>query len=152
MKIVLIGHGMVGHKFLESLLAQHPTQCQITVLAEEPRPAYDRVHLTSYLSGKTAKELSLCRMDFAEAHGIDLRLNTQVAAIDRQAKIVTTQQGEQFAYDKLIMATGSYAFVPPIEGHDRKNCFVYRTLEDLDAILEASRRAKVGTEIGRAHV
>ncbi|ANF83428.1 nitrite reductase large subunit (plasmid) [Acinetobacter sp. NCu2D-2] len=148
MKIVMIGHGMVGHKFLEVLLAEHPEDCQITVLAEEPRPAYDRVHLTEYLAGKTAKALSLCRMDFAAAHGIDLRLETKVVEIDLKAKLVRTDKGESFFYDKLIMATGSYAFVPPIDGHNRHNCFVYRTIEDLDAIREASLTAKVGTVIG----
>ncbi|WP_343594490.1 nitrite reductase large subunit NirB [Acinetobacter sp.] len=148
MKLVVIGHGMVGHKFLETLLDVPQQEIEICLIAEEPRLAYDRVHLTEYFSGKSAKDLSLARQDFAEAYGIDLHLNTQAIAIDRDAKIVTTKAGHQIAYDKLILATGSYPFVPPIAGNDRPNCFVYRTLEDLDQIRAASLTAKNGVVIG----
>ena len=148
MNIIVIGHGMVGHKFIESILQHNIKNLHLTVLAEEPCVAYDRVHLTEYLSGKSVKDLSLCRNDFAEAYGIDLRLNTKAVAFDRVAKTVTTEHGDVLPYDKLVMATGSYAFVPPIQGNDRENCFVYRTIEDLDAIKAASQNAKVGTVIG----
>lgn len=82
MKLVMIGHGMVGHKFIESLLEKADDELEVTIIAEEPRIAYDRVHLTEYFSGKTAKDLSLARADFADAYGIDLRLNTKAIAID----------------------------------------------------------------------
>lgn len=148
MKLVVVGHGMVGHKFLEAVLEYANDDVEITVIAEEPRLAYDRVHLTEYFSGKTAKDLSLARYDFADAYGIDLHLNTQAIAIDRDAQVVTTKSGQQIAYDKLILSTGSYAFVPPIPGNDRENCFVYRTIEDLDKIRAASLTAKVGVVVG----
>ncbi|MCL9675935.1 nitrite reductase large subunit NirB [Acinetobacter sp. ACZLY 512] len=148
MKLVMIGHGMVGHKFIESLMEKADDEMEITILAEEPRIAYDRVHLSEYFSGKSAKDLSLARMDFADAYGIDLRLNTRATAIDPVEKTVTTSAGDVIAYDKLILATGSYAFVPPIAGNDRSNCFVYRTIEDLDALRAASLKAKSGVVIG----
>ncbi len=150
MKVVVIGHGMVGHKCLESLLEQ--AELDLTVIAEEPRPAYDRVHLSEYFTGRSADDLLLARHDFADAHGVALHLNTQAVAIDRTAKVVQTADGQQIAYDKLILATGSYPFVPPLPGKDRPGCFVYRTLEDLDAIRAASVRtgdqAKTGVVIG----
>lgn len=142
MKLVMIGHGMVGHKFIESVLEHAGDEVEITILAEEPRLAYDRVHLTEYFSGKSAKDLTLCRSDFADAYGIDLRLGTKAVSINQVTRTVTTQHGEELTYDKLILATGSYAFVPPIPGNDRENCFVYRTIEDLDAIRAASLNAK----------
>ena len=148
MKILMIGHGMVGHKFIESVLEQAGDDVELTILAEEPHLAYDRVHLTEYFSGKTVKDLSLCRSDFADAYGIDLRLNTKAVEIDQLNKTVTTSQGDVLSFDKLILATGSYAFVPPIPGNDRQNCFVYRTIEDLDAIRAASLNAKTGVVIG----
>ncbi|MCO8090859.1 nitrite reductase large subunit NirB [Acinetobacter pseudolwoffii] len=148
MKILMIGHGMVGHKFIESVLEQAGDDIELTILAEEPHLAYDRVHLTEYFSGKSMKDLSLCRSDFADAYGIDLRLNTKAVEIDQLHKIVTTSQGDVLSFDKLILATGSYAFVPPIPGNDRQNCFVYRTIEDLDAIRAASLNAKTGVVIG----
>ncbi|WP_218955683.1 nitrite reductase large subunit NirB [Acinetobacter sp. YH01006] len=148
MKILMIGHGMVGHKFIESVLEQAGDDIDLTILAEEPHLAYDRVHLTEYFSGKSVKDLSLCRSDFADAYGIDLRLNTKAVEIDQLHKTVTTSQGDVLSFDKLILATGSYAFVPPIPGNDRQNCFVYRTIEDLDAIRAASLNAKTGVVIG----
>ena len=80
MKLVMIGHGMVGHKFIESVLEHAGDEVEITILAEEPRLAYDRVHLTEYFTGKSAKDLTLCRSDFADAYGIDLRLGTKANA------------------------------------------------------------------------
>lgn len=148
MKILMIGHGMVGHKFIESVLEQAGDDIELTILAEEPHLAYDRVHLTEYFSGKSVKDLSLCRSDFADAYGIDLRLNIKAVEIDQLHKTVTTSQGDVLSFDKLILATGSYAFVPPIPGNDRQNCFVYRTIEDLDAIRAASLNAKTGVVIG----
>ncbi|NWJ93330.1 nitrite reductase large subunit [Acinetobacter sp. Swhac1] len=144
----MIGHGMVGHKFIESVLEQAGDDIELTILAEEPHLAYDRVHLTEYFSGKSVKDLSLCRSDFADAYDIDLRLNTKAVEIDQLHKTVTTSQGDVLSFDKLILATGSYAFVPPIPGNDRQNCFVYRTIEDLDAIRAASLNAKTGVVIG----
>ena len=148
MKLVVIGHGMVGHKFLDHVLTQAGDTLDITLIAEEPRLAYDRVQLSSYFTGKSAQDLALTRQDFADAYGIDLHLNTKAVEIDRQAKTVTTADGTKIAYDILILATGSYAFVPPIAGHDREHCFVYRTLEDLDAIKAASLSAKNGVVVG----
>lgn len=148
MKLVMIGHGMVGHKFIESLLEKADDELEVTIIAEEPRIAYDRVHLTEYFSGRTAKDLSLARTDFADAYGIDLRLNTKATAIDPILKTVTTSSGDVIGYDKLVLATGSYAFVPPISGNERSNCFVYRTIEDLDAIRAASLNATSGVVIG----
>ncbi|PJI32633.1 nitrite reductase large subunit NirB [Acinetobacter pseudolwoffii] len=148
MKILMIGHGMVGHKFIESVLEQAGDDIELTILAEEPHLAYDRVHLTEYFSGKSVKDLSLCRSDFADAYGIDLRLNTKAVEMDQLNKTVTTNHGDVLSFDKLILATGSYAFVPPIPGNERQNCFVYRTIEDLDAIRAASLNAKTGVVIG----
>lgn len=147
--IVVIGNGMVGHKFLESLVAIDDTQSyNITVLCEEPRAAYDRVYLSSYFAGKTAEDLSLVSEGFFETNKIDIKLNCKAESIDRSAKIVKTQTGETISYDKLVLATGSFPFVPPVPGHDRANCPVYRTIEDLEEIKASAQGAKVGVVVG----
>ncbi|WP_338767542.1 nitrite reductase large subunit NirB [Massilia sp. METH4] len=148
MKIVVIGHGMVGHKFLERLAEQPVANMQVTVLCEEPRPAYDRVHLSEFFSGKSADDLSLVKPGFFDRSDMVLRLNARADAIDLKAKTVTASTGEVLPYDKLVMATGSYPFVPPIEGRERKDCFVYRTIEDLEGMAEAGKRLKTGVVIG----
>ncbi|CAM2151875.1 nitrite reductase catalytic subunit NirB [Pararobbsia alpina] len=152
MKIIVIGHGMVGHKFLECLVEeQHEGQHEaldVTVLCEEPRAAYDRVHLTEFFSGKTADDLSLVEPGFFDRDGIALQLNARAVSIDRAAKTVLVSTGETLAYDKLVIATGSYPFVPPVPGKDRADCFVYRTIEDLEAMTECGARSKTGVVVG----
>ena len=147
--LIVIGNGMVGHKFLESLVDLEQAQnYNITVLCEEPRPAYDRVYLTSYFSGQTAEDLSLVKDGFFETNNIKLKLNCKAEHIDREGKTVTTENGEILSYDKLILATGSYPFVPPVPGHERDNCLVYRTIEDLEAIKASAAKGKVGVVVG----
>ncbi|MFD6922663.1 nitrite reductase large subunit NirB [Streptomyces sp. NPDC059944] len=147
--LVLIGHGMVGQRFLEALTEQPGgADWRITVLAEEPRPAYDRVHLTSWFSGTDADALSLTPPGFLTDHGIDLRLAEPAAAVDRAAQTVTTASGQVLHYDALVLATGSYPFVPPVPGHDAAGCHVYRTIEDLEAIRDDAERAVRGVVVG----
>ena len=151
MKIIVVGHGMVGHKFLTSLVeASRPgaAALDVTVLCEEPRPAYDRVHLSEFFTGKTAEDLSLVEPGFFERSGHTLRLATRAASIDRAARTVTTQDGEVLAWDKLVLATGSYPFVPPLPGRDRPDCYVYRTIEDLEAMQACGARSRTGVVIG----
>jgi len=148
MKILVIGHGMVGHKFLESLDEAGLRDAEVTILCEEPRPAYDRVHLSEFFSGKSADDLSLVPPGFFDRDNMLLRLNSRAVSIDRDRKTVTTGGGEVLGYDKLVLATGSYPFVPAVPGKDRKDCFVYRTIEDLEAMLECGSRAKSGVVIG----
>ncbi|WP_420476921.1 nitrite reductase large subunit NirB [Noviherbaspirillum sp. ST9] len=148
MKILVIGHGMVGHKFLESLDGSGLRDAEVTVLCEEPRPAYDRVHLSEFFSGKSADDLSLVSPGFFDRNNLLLKLNSRAASIDRANKTVTTAGGDVLQYDKLVMATGSYPFVPAVPGKDRKDCFVYRTIEDLEAMLECGSRSRSGVVIG----
>lgn len=147
-KLLVIGNGMVGHKLLEELMERQPPGLEITVLCEESRPAYDRVHLSEFFSGKSAEDLSLVQPGFFDQPGIQLRLAARAAHIDRQQKRVTTADGDVLAYDKLVFATGSKPFVPPIPGNDRDGCFVYRTIDDLLAMQECGARSKVGVVIG----
>jgi nitrite reductase (NADH) large subunit len=148
MKIIVIGHGMVGHKLLETLAEHSGDGLDITVLCEEPRPAYDRVHLSEFFAGKTADDLSLVAPGFFERENFVLKLNAKAVAVDRAARTVTASTGETLSYDKLVFATGSYPFVPPVPGSDRAGCFVYRTIEDLVAMKECGARSKTGTVVG----
>ncbi|MDG5807327.1 nitrite reductase large subunit NirB [Streptomyces ossamyceticus] len=148
--IVLVGHGMVGQRFLEALAERGLTAThRVVVLCEEPRPAYDRVALTSYFSGKTPEDLSMTDMAFIESHGIELYVGDPAETVDREARTVTARSGQVFEYDVLVLATGSYPFVPPVPNKDAEGCFVYRTIEDLLAIEEyAGSRARVGAVVG----
>ncbi len=146
-RVVVIGNGMVGQRFLEQL-AKRSDEFDVTAFCEEPRPAYDRVALTSFFSGKTADDLSLAPTSFFKETRATLRLNDAVQSIDTQKKVVRSARYKEVPYDKLVIATGSYPFVPPVAGRDRRDCFVYRTIEDLEMITARAARSKVGVVIG----
>ena len=148
-KLAIIGNGMVGHRFIEELIDKaEPGQFDITVFCEEPRVAYDRVHLSAYFSHHTAEELSLVREGYYEKHGVHVLLGERAITLNRQEKVIHSSSGRAVQYDKLILATGSYPWIPPIQGSDGPDCFVYRTIEDLNAIEECARRSKSGAVIG----
>ncbi|MFE4535865.1 nitrite reductase large subunit NirB [Streptomyces scopuliridis] len=147
--IVVVGHGMVGQRFLEALAERGVTErARVVVLCEEPRPAYDRVRLTSYFDGRTPEDLSLVEPDFMARHAIELRLDDPAETVDRAARTVTSRSGHTVRYDTLVLATGSYPFVPPVPGKDATGCFVYRTIEDLLAIEEYAMTARTGAVVG----
>jgi nitrite reductase (NADH) large subunit len=148
MQLVVIGNGMVGQRLLETLVREAPGRFEITVLCEEPRLAYDRVHLSSYFSGKTCADLALVEEVFFRDHGITVHVGDGAVSLDRERRRVATAKGLNLRYDKLVLATGSYPFVPPIPGKDRPQCLVYRTIEDLEAIRAAAAVSRVGVVIG----
>lgn len=147
--LIVIGNGMVGYKFIEKLTAQDVNrQYRLLTFGEEPHPAYDRVRLTEYFSGKTADELSLAAPDWYRERGVELYLGDAVVAIDRSAKMVRSKKGVELPYDKLVLATGSAPYVPPLPGVDKKGVFVYRTIADLEAMTAYSRKCRTAAVIG----
>ncbi|BDS06953.1 nitrite reductase large subunit [Oceaniferula spumae] len=148
-RIIVIGNGMVGYKFCERLVNKDTEKrCQIVTFCEEPRPAYDRVHLSEYFAGKSADDLAMAKFNWYEDNGVELHVNELATNIDRKNKRVLTASGKVVPYDKLVMATGSSAFVPPVPGIDKKGVFVYRTIEDLDAIKAYAKNSKTCAVIG----
>ncbi|MGF1525866.1 MAG: nitrite reductase large subunit NirB [Candidatus Competibacterales bacterium] len=149
MHLVVVGNGMVGHKYVETLIERGAHRhFRITVCGEERHLAYDRVHLSDYFAGKSAADLSLTTHDYYREHGIEVLSAEPAVAIHRDRRCLTTGGGRTVAFDRLVLATGSYPFVPPIEGRDRPRCLVYRTLDDLDAIRAAAAESGRGTVVG----
>jgi nitrite reductase (NADH) large subunit len=147
MQVVVVGNGMVGHHFVEQMLEAN-ADAAITVVGAEPRPAYDRVHLSAVFAGAEPSDLALTTREFYIDNQVDAHFGDAVAKIDRTAKTVTTTGGQKFSYDKLVLATGSFPFVPPVPGADNPLCFVYRTIDDLGAIRAAAKHAKKGVVVG----
>ncbi|UXP31832.1 nitrite reductase large subunit NirB [Reichenbachiella agarivorans] len=148
-KIIVIGNGMVGYKFCEKLRAKAgKNQFEITVFGEEPHPAYDRVHLSEYFTNPSVASLEMAPRSWYEENDINLISGEMIIAIDRANKTITSHKGTTLSYDKLILATGSSAFVPPIKGVEKQGVFVYRTIEDLDAIIEYSKKTKKAAVLG----
>ena len=147
LKVVVVGNGMVGHHYVEQLVAS-PIEAQITIIGGETRPAYDRVHLSEYFAGRTPEDLALTTREHYVEIGVDAHFGDPVVSIDRDSKTVVTESGRSFAYDKLVLATGSYPFVPPVLGNEQDPCVVYRTIDDLGNIKAQADNAKVGVVVG----
>lgn len=145
--IVVVGNGMVGYKFCEKLVARSD-QFNIIVFGEEPRIAYDRVHLSEYFNGKSADDLSLSSSSWYADNGIALYLSDPIQEINRVDKTVHSLKGAIIKYDYLVLATGSSPFVPNIEGIEKNGVFVYRTIEDLELIKDYAANAKIGAVMG----
>ncbi|MEO7428327.1 MAG: FAD-dependent oxidoreductase [Acidimicrobiales bacterium] len=147
--IVVIGHGMVGHRFLEAAVERDLHRSHhIVVLAEERRAAYDRVHLSSFFDGTGADDLALAADDWFAEHDIELALGEPAHELLVDEQVVVTAAGRRLGYEHCVLAMGSSAFVPPIEGHASAGCFVYRTLDDLEAIRAWASGATSGVVVG----
>ncbi|WP_297532988.1 nitrite reductase large subunit NirB [Thalassolituus sp.] len=148
-RIIVVGNGMVGHNFLATMAeSDHASEFELITFSEEPRLAYDRVQLSKYFSGATAADLALTTESEYDDCGITYLKNEKVLEIDADNKTITTSTGRIEGYDKLVLATGSYPFVPPIPGKDQDHCLVYRTIEDLEAISASAEVSKTGVVVG----
>jgi nitrite reductase (NADH) large subunit len=146
---VIIGNGMASYKLCERLVESGAAaEYDILVFGEDPHPAYDRVHLTDSLDGRQLDRLALASRDWYREHGIRLHTNHRVVSVDREAREVSTDGSMRCRYDKLVFATGSYPFVPPIDGVRLPGVFVYRTIDDLAAIRRHSLNAGSAAVVG----
>ncbi|BBC36120.1 hypothetical protein SGFS_074140 [Streptomyces graminofaciens] len=147
--LVVVGHGMVGHRLVDRLRVLDTSgDWRVVVLAEEPHPAYNRMALSSYLTGRTKQDLALADREFLADPLVDLRLACPAVSADRATRTVVTAGGDVVPYDALVLATGSRPFVPPVPGRDLTHCFVYRTFDDLDAIRGAARPGRPCVVVG----
>ncbi|MGJ8581031.1 MAG: nitrite reductase large subunit NirB, partial [Psychromonas sp.] len=147
-RVIVVGNGMVGHKFIDTIIGTDNHNFEVITFSEESRLAYDRVQLSYFFSGKTADDLALTDAAYYEENGIKFVLNDKVVDLDFPNKNVITASGRVESYDKLVLATGSFPFVPPIPGNDQAHCHVYRTIDDLEDITESGKASKVGVVIG----
>lgn len=142
---VVVGHGMVGHRFVQELRERDTAdRYHVIVLSEEPVAAYDRVGLSSYVGSWDPLSMALPDNTYAGDEVVELRVGEAAATIDRAQHRVITMSGDEIDYDALVLATGSYPFVPPVEGRDNPRSFTYRTLADLDAIRAVAEAAPAG--------
>ena len=140
-KLVVVGNGMAGVACVEQIL-KHPPKFEITIFGDETHVNYNRILLSSVLAGEKHRRRDRhqrSRMVSAD-HDIGLRLGVRIVGYRPSGSTVTGDDGSVTSYDKLLLATGSSAFIPPIAGVDKKNVFVFRTLDDTRALLAAAAR------------
>src|SRR4051812_42470188 len=147
--VVVIGNGMVGHRFCQKLVEfDVDRQYRIVTFCEEPRAAYDRVGLTQFFAHRDAEKLMLANIQWYQEQGIDLHIGDRANVIDRDRRLVKSQKGCEIYYDYIILATGSYPFVPQVPGIQKQGVFVYRTIEDLQQIIAYGKKCKSAAVIG----
>ncbi len=147
-RLVVVGNGMSGVACVEQIL-KFNHDFEITIFGDETHVNYNRILLSSVLAGeKTADDIVLNEIDWYRKNGIQPRLGVRIDHVDSVARTVTGADGSVTGYDRLILATGSSAFVPPIPGIDKKNVHVFRTLDDTRALLEKSRPGCKAVVIG----
>ena len=126
--IAVIGNGMVGQRFCEQLVERDTDRrYRLITFCEEPRAAYDRVGLTSFFAHRDAQKLMMAKMAWYEANGVELHVGDRASEIDRRAKVVRSDKGVEVSYDTVVLATGSFPFVPTVPGIEKRGVFVYRT-------------------------
>jgi NAD(P)H-dependent nitrite reductase large subunit/NAD(P)H-dependent nitrite reductase small subunit len=149
LKLVLIGNGLAGMRCLEDLLDMAPDRYDITVIGEEPWGNYNRIMLSPVLSGeKSFAEIMLHSADWYAEKGIRFIAGDAAIAIDRSRKQVHTQKGEVVAYDRLILATGSKPFMPPIPGAELEGVISFRDIQDVNRMLDYCKTRQNAVVIG----
>ncbi|MEM7385439.1 MAG: FAD-dependent oxidoreductase, partial [Verrucomicrobiota bacterium] len=148
-QVVVVGNGMVSARLCRALVQRRlHRRLNISIIGAEALPAYDRVRLSAFVDDRSAEKLTLQPESWYRENGISLSLGTRVERIDRDLRTVRLSDGRAVNYEVLILATGSRPFVPPIEGTDLPNVFVYRTIADLEAIVEAAEGKEKATVVG----
>jgi nitrite reductase (NADH) large subunit len=148
-RVVVIGNGMVGFRFCEKMREYDTAgRYELVTFCEEPRPAYDRVQLTKFFETRDPETLSLAGSEWYARHGVQLLLGKRAIKLDRRRRVVVANDGMEVPYDLAILATGSVPFVPPVPGMDKIGVFVYRTIEDLEAIVQYSSKCKRAAVMG----
>ena len=148
-RLVIIGNGMAGQAAVEEILQIQNDGYEIVVFGAEPSHSYNRIMLSDVLSGKRGfSQLNTKNRAWYETNRIKLFTGSPVTRIDPERKMVFTENGYFSHYDKLLLATGSVPFIPPIKGVDKKGVYVYRTIEDVWSMSEISRYRKNAVVIG----
>ncbi|MCW3061187.1 MAG: Nitrite reductase large subunit [Capsulimonas sp.] len=155
-KLVVIGNGMAGARTVEEILARGGAeQFDIVMFGDEPYGNYNRILLSNVLNGsQDAKEIFLNPLEWYAENNINLHAGVRISAIDRVAKCVIDTNGAVTSYDKLIIATGSRAFVPPVQGllnedgTDKHGVYVFRTIDDCHKIAGYATKCARAAVIG----
>lgn len=145
--VVVVGAGMVASRFCETLRELVPA-ARITLIGEEPRAPYDRVHLSALFSGKAPGDLEMLPNAWYQEHGVELVVGEKIVGLDALTRTVMGTSGRSWSGDHLVLATGSAPFVPPLPGREKEGFFAYRTIEDVEAIKSWGAKCTKGIVIG----
>ncbi|MES1987713.1 MAG: nitrite reductase large subunit NirB [Pseudomonadota bacterium] len=149
MKLVVVGNGMAGMRTVEELLKIAPDIYDITVFGDEPYPNYNRIMLSPVLANEqTIDDIILNTREWYAEHNITLHTNARINKIDRKNRVVYAEDGTSAEYDRLLLATGSKPFMPPIPGNDLEGVLGYRDIKDTNDMIAAAKKYKHAVVVG----
>ncbi len=149
MKLVVIGNGMAGMRVVEELLKISPDLYDITVFGDEPYPNYNRIMLSPVLANEqTIDDIILNSREWYAENNIRLHTNAYVNKIDRVKRVVIAEDGTTAEYDRLLIATGSKPFMPPIPGKELEGVLGYRDIKDTNDMIAAAKKYKHAVVVG----
>jgi len=149
MKLVVVGNGMAGMRTVEELLKIAPDFYDITVFGDEPYPNYNRIMLSPVLANEqTIEDIILNTREWYAENNITLYTSARVNKIDRKNRVVYAEDGTSAEYDRLLLATGSKPFMPPIPGKELEGVLGYRDIKDTNDMIDAAKRYKHAVVIG----
>jgi nitrite reductase [NAD(P)H] large subunit len=149
MKLVVVGNGMAGMRVVEELLKISPDLYDITVFGDEPYPNYNRIMLSPVLANEqTIDDIILNTREWYTENNITLYTDARINKIDRKNRIVTAENGTTAEYDRLLIATGSKPFMPPIPGKELEGVLGYRDIKDTNDMITAAKKYKHAVVIG----
>ena len=152
-RLVIVGGGPAG---LSTARAYRESggKGPVTILTSEPHVPYNRPPLTKeYLRGESSREdLPLENGGWYEQNGVEVRLSTGVAALDRERRIVETDEGEELPYDTCVLATGSEPVRIPVPGADDPGIMVMRTIEDSTRLQKRVGRGDSAIVVGSGFI
>lgn len=147
--LALIGNGMVSCRFCEEFVNLKLNDIyDLVVIGEEEKPAYDRVQLTKYAADRSFDKILLKNSRWYKENNIKLLLGKAVESVNTEQKTLLIKDGENIKYNKLVFATGSAPYVPPVPGNDSPGVFVYRTYKDVDKISDFAEGCRVAAVVG----
>lgn len=148
-KLVMIGNGMAGVRCMEEILKRNREAFDITIVGDEPYPNYNRIMLSHVLQGKTGiKDININDWKWYEDNDITLFTGEKVTEIDPEEKEIKTDKGSAISYDELIIATGSSAFILPVNGSELEGVIGFRTIQDTEFMIETADRYQKAVVIG----
>jgi len=148
-KLILIGSGMVGARFIERLLVEAPEQYDIRVFNKEPNGGYNRIMLSPVLAGeKKLPDIMTHDHAWFEERDVHLHTSTEIMSVNQLNKTVKTDLGAEYSYDKLIIATGSSPFIIPVPGHQLPGVVAFRDVRDVNFMIDTSETKKKAVVIG----
>ena len=147
--LVIIGSGMAGGRLLNEIIRRQPDRFRISVFGEEPHPNYNRIMLSPLLAGDVTKQqIVLNSHEWYAEHNITLFAGERIVNIDRTQQSLRSHTGTELTYDHLVFATGSRPAKIAASGQHLNNIFDFRTLEDVDAIVNTAKSAHHAVVIG----